>query len=93
MSGFHVTPGALDAYATTLAGGAGGLGSKYPNGANPYVEKWVRLEGGSGGLIFSALVGKVGEVCDHLSTDYTAIAGCLTGSADGLTRSAQAYRT
>jgi uncharacterized protein YukE len=91
MSGFHVAPGALDTYAKTLGGDSGALDSKFANDAKPYVEKWVKLESGDGGMIFNFLVGKVGEVCDRLNSDFASIASCLTGSAGGLTRSAQAY--
>ncbi|TNC21079.1 hypothetical protein [Amycolatopsis alkalitolerans] len=70
----------------------GALDAKFSDDAKPFVEKWVHLEGGDGGMIFNFLVGKVGEVCDHLNSDYASITSCLTGSAGGLTRSAQAYR-
>ena len=53
MTGFDVTPGALDAYANLLArSGSGSLASLYLNEAETFRGSYVKIDGDDAGMIF-----------------------------------------
>lgn len=95
MSGFKVQPAALDGFAKTLGSDKSGLADECSSNAVQYTNEWVKLKGGvggSGGLIYMAIVGKVNEVCSKLDETYPKIGNRISDSATALTNSASTYR-
>ncbi|MBO0881446.1 MAG: hypothetical protein J2P17_14085 [Mycobacterium sp.] len=93
MTGFGVQPAALDKFASLLdQPNAPALASKYLTDASDYVEKYIKLEGGSGGWIFGRVVSTMDDFADTVTTANTAICDTLEECASGLTASAQDYR-
>jgi hypothetical protein len=94
VSGFSVKPDALDTYSKVLSDLTvdHGLERKYLIDASGYADKWIKLDGGQGGLIFQAIVGKTNDIHQELITENSLITTTLGESASGLTSSAAEYR-
>ena len=96
--GFAVQPTALTAFAATLSSTGPGnssalaLDSEFLTTAQDYTNQWVKLEGGTGGLCFSGVVGTTDALAAQLTSNYSVISGLLGSSAHGLTASANQYR-
>jgi hypothetical protein len=101
MSGFQVRPAALETFANTLCStgsggsdaGSAGLDYEFVISAQNYTDEWVKLEGGSGGLIYRPIVGVMDSLRAQLDGNYSQIGELLIASANGLTASAARYRT
>jgi uncharacterized protein YukE len=101
VTGFSVQPAALTSFANTLCpavtGGspssAGqGLDYKFIFTAGNYVDQWVKLPDGAGGLIFNMIVDATDQLAEQLNADYSTISQLLVASANGLNSSATTYR-
>lgn len=101
MGGFQVRPAALETFANTLCSttsdgsdaGPEGLDYEFLISAQDYANKWVKLPAGSGGLIFSRIVGATDSLCQQLGANYSQLGELLVASANGLTAAAARYRT
>ncbi len=96
MADFTVAPSALTSFARQLSGaatgsGTEGLDNEFLTAAQDYTHEWVKLKGGSGGMIFSPIVGAMDRLDGQICTNYTDIGELLISSADGLTASATTY--
>jgi uncharacterized protein YukE len=98
MADFQVAPSALKSFASQLSGAGAGTGGKgldteFLLTAQDYSNQWVKLKGGAGGMIFSAIVGAMDSLNDQICANYTSISGLLSSSANNLTGSAASYST
>lgn len=101
VTGFSVRPAALTTFANTLCStnsggsdaGPEGLDYEFVMTAQNYANKWVKLEAGTGGVVFGNIVGTMDSLCAQLSGNYSRISELLVASANGLTTAADRYRT
>ena len=79
MTNFSVKPDALDAYAEVLDSLKvdKGLKRKYLLDYSSYMDKWVELGQGEGGVIFMSIVGKTHDIHEQLVGQNAAIDTCL----------------
>ena len=94
VTGFEVSPGALDAYARLIArGGSGSVASLYLNQAESYRAQYVKLPADAGGEIFHQIVDETRQISDALRVAHLKVNDVLVAGADNLAASADTYRT
>ncbi|MGC4994575.1 type VII secretion target [Nocardia salmonicida] len=61
--------------------------------ATPYVQQWLKVDDGAGGVFLTGVVDTLGQILTDLESNFATLTSVTEGAAAELLESAQMYRS